>query len=41
MVPIYDGSFRGHLLHGYGVLARLLKENGIRVLDETETEELL
>ena len=38
---IYDGSFRGQLRPGDGVLAQLLKENGIRVLDETETEELL
>jgi len=38
---VYDGSFSGTLRGGDGVLAELLKQNGIRVLDETETEELL
>lgn len=38
---VYDGSFSGTLRSGDGVLAELLKQNGIRVLDETETEELL
>ena len=38
---VYDGSFSGTLRPGDGVLAELLKQNGIRVLDETETEELL
>lgn len=38
---IYDGSFSGTLRPGQGVLAQRLRENGIRVLDETETEELL
>lgn len=30
---IYDGSFAGKLIPGRGVFAKLLKENGFRVLD--------
>ena len=35
---IYDGSFQGVLTHGDGVTAELLKQHGIRVLGESETE---
>ncbi len=35
---IYDGTFSGKLIPGYGATARLLKENGIRVMDEEEAE---
>ena len=31
---IYDGSFGGRLAEGYGETARLLREHGIRVIDE-------
>ena len=30
---IYDGSFTGKLIPGYGVFASLLKENGFNVID--------
>lgn len=30
---IYDGTFSGRLIEGKGVFARLLEENGIRVID--------
>lgn len=30
---VYDGSFGGKLIDGEGVFARLLKENGIKVID--------
>ena len=30
---IYDGTFSGHRIPGQGVFARLLTENGFRVLD--------
>ncbi len=33
---IYDGSFTGKLIEGSGVFARLLVENGIRVVDAGE-----
>lgn len=33
---IYDGTFTGTLVPGYGVAARLLRANGIRVLDEEQ-----
>jgi len=35
---IYDGSFTGTLTDGDGVTAALLRENGIRVIGETEIE---
>ena len=30
---IYDGTFSGRLIEGKGVFARLLEENGIKVID--------
>ncbi len=33
---IYDGSFSGKLVKGYGVLAELLMQNGIKVKTELE-----
>lgn len=38
---IYDGTFSGTLVDGYGVTARLLRSEGIRVIDEVRLEELL
>lgn len=37
---VYDGSFTGTLTDGDGICARLLKENGITVLGESEIEKL-
>ena len=37
---IYDGTFTGTLVDGFGVAARLLQENGIRVLDENQVDSL-
>lgn len=33
---IYDGTFSGKLVKGDGVFAKLLKDNGIRILTEKE-----
>lgn len=30
---IYDGSFTGRLVEGMGIFAKMLKDNGIKVLD--------
>ena len=38
---VYDGTFSGTLTDGDGVMAELLKENGIRVYGESELEKLL
>lgn len=38
---IYDGSFSGTLIDGDGYTTRLLKQNGIRVYNETNFQELL
>jgi len=38
---IYDGSFSGKLIPGYGAAAQLLREMGIPVIGETKAEELL
>ena len=38
---IYDGSFQGVLINGDGVTAELLKQHGIKVLGESEINELL
>lgn len=38
---IYDGTFSKVLTDGDGITARLLKEHGIRVFDETQISELL
>jgi uncharacterized protein YbbK (DUF523 family) len=37
---VYDGSFTGTLREGNGVCAALLLENGIRVLGESEIDEI-
>ena len=37
---IYDGSFSGKTVLGDGVCAKLLKENGITVLNETEIKNI-
>lgn len=38
---IYDGSFSGGLTAGDGICAKLLKANGIRVLNETQISEII
>ena len=38
---IYDGSFSGTLISGDGVTAQLLKEKGIQVFSENESDELI
>lgn len=38
---IYDGSFTGTVIPGYGVTAALLEKNGIHVMDESELDSLL
>ena len=38
---IYDGTFTGTLCPGWGVTAELLRENGFRVLGESELEQFL
>jgi len=38
---IYDGSFSGALIPGNGVTSSLLKENGIKVFNETDVDDLL
>ena len=38
---IYDGTFTRTLTDGYGVTAELLKENGFRILGESDLEEFL
>lgn len=35
---VYDGTFSGTLRAGYGVTAKLLRDNNIPVIDETEIE---
>ena len=35
---VYDGTFTGTVVPGMGVTARLLKENGIELLDEGDIE---
>lgn len=37
---VYDGSFSGRKIPGQGITAALLRQNGIRVLNETEAETL-
>ena len=37
---VYDGSFSGKLVEGQGITARLSEENGIRVLGESQLNEL-
>ena len=38
---IYDGSFSGTLKEGDGVFAELLREEGVEIFSEEETEKLL
>lgn len=38
---IYDGTFRGCLIPGMGVCAKLLSENGITVYGESDLEQLV
>ncbi len=38
---IYDGSFSGKLVPGYGVAAAALKEDGIKVIGEKSVNEIL
>ncbi|MEF9877513.1 MAG: GNAT family N-acetyltransferase [Gordonibacter sp.] len=38
---IYDGTFTGTHVAGYGVAARLLREEGIRVLSDLQLQEVL
>ena len=38
---IYDGTFTGNLCSGWGVCGELLREKGIRVLGESQVQELL
>ena len=35
---IYDGSFSGKIIPGQGIFAKMLKENGIRMIDVAELE---
>ncbi|MCR5324488.1 MAG: DUF523 domain-containing protein [Lachnospiraceae bacterium] len=35
---IYDGTFSGRLIEGDGIFAKMLKENGIRVISADEIE---
>lgn len=39
-INIYDGTFSNNLIEGQGLTARLLKENGIEVFNETELKDL-
>lgn len=38
---IYDGSFTGRLTHGDGVTAKLLEQNGITLMGESQAEAFL
>ena len=38
---IYDGTFSGTLVDGEGVLAELLRKNGIKVYGESQIEDLI
>lgn len=37
---IYDGTFSGVCVPGEGVCAQMLRENGVRVIDEEQLEQL-
>lgn len=39
-IKIYDGTFSNNLIDGQGLTARLLKENGIEIFNETQLKEL-
>ena len=38
---IYDGTFTGTLINGYGVAAEVLIKNGIEIFDENDIDALL
>lgn len=38
---IHNGKFDGGLIDGYGIAARLLRENGIAVFGESRSDELI
>lgn len=38
---VYDGTFSGRIVNGDGVAAQMLKENGIRVIGESQIEAFL
>lgn len=38
---IYDGTFSGKIIDGYGVAAELLADKGVRILGESKIKELL
>ena len=38
---IYDGSFTGTPVRGYGVAAEMLKEAGVNICGESETEKIM
>ena len=35
---VYDGSFSGALIPGWGVASALMRERGIRIIDETQLD---
>lgn len=37
---VYDGSFSGTLIDGEGITAKLLRENGIKVYNENQIDEI-
>jgi uncharacterized protein YbbK (DUF523 family) len=37
---IYDGTFSNHLVEGDGITSQLLKKNGIKVIGESQLEDL-
>ena len=39
-IKIYDGTFTSNLIEGQGLTARLLKEKGIEVFNETQLKDL-
>lgn len=39
-ISIYDGTFTSNLIEGQGLTARLLKENGVVVFNETQLKDL-
>ena len=39
-INIYDGTFSNNLIEGQGLTARLLKENGVEVFNETQLKDL-
>ena len=39
-IKVYDGTFSNNLVEGQGLTAKLLKENGIEIFNETQLKEL-